>query len=261
MMIRDILMKGYQMTVRPLAHAVARPINIKRINNNAGVILQMKNKHLGKRCFIIGNGPSLDPKDLDKLKNEICFGTNGIYNIYDKTNWRPTYYCVSDKNIIYKKRNIIGAQSVRDKFVGIPETFPCPDIHNVHYVKQIDEEFYPDLPEFSDDMRTCIYGGATVTYMCIQIAVYMGFKEIILLGVDHNYSITLNQYGKVERHDDIIDHFSDKDKIASIPSLYKTELAYKAAKKYADEHGIKIYNATRGGKLEVFERVDFDTLF
>ena len=37
--------------------------------------------------------------------------------------------------------------------------------------------------------------------------------------------------------------------------------AHVAAKKYADEHDIKIYNATRGGKLEVFPRVDFDSLF
>ena len=33
---------------------------------------------------------------------------------------------------------------------------------------------------------------------------------------------------------------------------------YKAAKQYADLHGIRICNATRGGKLEIFERVDFD---
>lgn len=38
-------------------------------------------------------------------------------------------------------------------------------------------------------------------------------------------------------------------------------LAYQSAKQYANQHDFKIYNATRGGKLEIFERVDFNDLF
>lgn len=38
-------------------------------------------------------------------------------------------------------------------------------------------------------------------------------------------------------------------------------MTFEKAREYADGHGIKIYNATRGGKLEVFERVNFDKLF
>ena len=64
-----------------------------------------------------------------------------------------------------------------------------------------------------------------------------------------------------------VKHFSDSYHRASSGvkpnACRKTEnlLAYQAAREYADRHGIKIYNATRGGKLEVFERVDFDSLF
>ena len=100
-----------------------------------------------------------------------------------------------------------------------------------------------------------------MTYMCIQIAVYMGVKEIILLGVDHNYAVSRRPDGTIIKHEGVKNRFHEKDGIICVPSLYAMELAYKAAKKYADEHGIKIFNATRGGKLEVFERVDFDTLF
>ena len=101
----------------------------------------------------------------------------------------------------------------------------------------------------------------TVSYMCLQIAIYMGFKEIYLLGVDHSYSVALEPDGSVTQFEGVADHFSEKDKISNLPAPYKTNLAYEAAKKYADEHDVKIYNATRGGKLEVFERLDFDSLF
>ncbi len=37
--------------------------------------------------------------------------------------------------------------------------------------------------------------------------------------------------------------------------------AFNVAKEYADQNGVKIYNATRGGMLESFERIDLDSLF
>ena len=82
----------------------------------------------------------------------------------------------------------------------------------------------------------------------------MGFKEIYLLGVDHSYSTELDENGNLLKNENVRDHFSDNDKIENVPQTFKSALAYKAAKEYAEKHGIKIYNATRGGKLEVFER-------
>lgn len=53
-----------------------------------------------------------------------------------------------------------------------------------------------------------------------------------------------------EKSSDNLNHYEDR-----------MILAYESAKKYVDSHNISIYNATRGGMLEVFERVDFDSLF
>ena len=104
---------------------------------------------------------------------------------------------------------------------------------------------------FSEDVARVVYGGATVTYACIQIAVYMGFKEIYLLGVDCNYCKGSNSnYFFWEQKADVMNHKEDR-----------MVLSYESAREYADSHGIKIYNATRGGMLEVFERVEFDSLF
>lgn len=222
----------------------------------------LSNIHKGKRCFIVGNGPSLTTADLSKLKNEICFASHRIYHIYPDTDWRPTYYCAQDRELINESASEISDRVRADKkLIGILPGCTYKQIKHACYLRMIPEEFYPELPNFSENIADGIYEGYTVTYMCIQVAVYMGFKEIYLLGVDHNYSVTRTSDGKIERHGELQDHFSTDDSITNIPQLYKSALAYEAAEKYADKHNIKIYNATRGGCLEAFNRIDFDSLF
>lgn len=71
---------------------------IPKSNNEYQIKIQkFKNSQYGKKCFIIGNGPSLQCSDLEKLaeKNIPCFGLNLIYSIFGKTNWRPQYYVLS----------------------------------------------------------------------------------------------------------------------------------------------------------------------
>ena len=108
--------------------------------------------------------------------------------------------------------------------------------------------------------------------MSIQCACYLGFKEIILLGVDHSFAREKRKDGTVEIHSNIQNHFEDyqsdsfwgngmKDEDYVVFPLDFATMAFEKAREYADGHGIKIYNATRGGKLEVFERVNFDELF
>ena len=91
----------------------------------------------------------------------------------------------------------------------------------------------------------------------------MGFSKIYLIGVDHKYSIEVTPDGHIKRNAGVEDYFDKKQNgcFANPPQTYRSTMAYQAARKYADDHGIKIYNATRGGELEVFERVDFDSLF
>ena len=112
------------------------------------------------------------------------------------------------------------------------------------------------MPKFTDDFSKGSYAGMTVTYDgCLQLAAFMGFSEIYLIGMD------CSNYGTATVH------FSDDyegDEKGSIPGYLQVEkiiLAYQSARNYADSHGFKIFNATRGGKLEVFQRVDFDSLF
>ncbi len=231
-----------------------------RISKSKKILRNLYNTHKGERCFVIGNGPSLTAVDLDKLKSEICFGTNRIYHIFDQTQWRPDYYCAQDYNILIQDGKNISRYKYRKKFIPIIKGLCYKKIKKAVWVNLISKDFYPDLPEFSKDISVSLTDGYTVTYSCIQIAAYMGFKEIYLLGVDHNYSVEKAPDGRIISHGAKKDHFSDDDKVANIPEVFKSALSYEAAEKYAKTHGIKIYNATRGGKLETFERVDFDTI-
>ncbi len=238
------------------------PGNNKKCAKCRDYLKTLKNIHNGERCFIIGNGPSLTVEDLDRLKeeNEICFASNRIFNLFDKTDWRPTYYCITDAALLRRLKDDIPLKIQCEKFAGINNRNFTPDIEGVNYFDFKCEKFWPGLPKFSEDVSECCYEGKTVTYACFQIAAYMGFKEIYLLGVDNSYSVSRTLDGRIIKNPGASDHFyENKDNI--MPSTELMDLAYEAAKKYSDEHNIKIYNATRGGKLEIFERVNFDELF
>lgn len=231
-----------------------------RYKKSRAHIESLRGKYSGKRCFIIGNGPSLRAKDLDKLIGEVSFGANRIYNIFTETDWRPTYYLIEDINLIRECKNEIFLHIKNEKFVGMIDYLPCPSVEGAYYYR-IKQELYADKQKFSTDILECTYHGFTVTYTSIQMAVYMGFKEIYLIGMDHSYSYEKTADGNIIKNPGVKDHFSENDKVASTPQLFRNEEAYSAAREYCDSHGVKICNATRGGKLEIFERVNFDELF
>lgn len=130
----------------------------------------------------------------------------------------------------------------------------------MNYDREKDEKY-----SFSTDISKQINCRGTVTFTCMQIAAYMGFSEIYLIGVDHNYQNIINDSGEVVVDNSVKDYFCkgyDEDiKDEVVHNMGNNTLAYIDAKKYCDESKkTKIYNATRGGKLEVFERVDLDIL-
>ena len=229
----------------------------------------LKGIHAGERCFIIGNGPSLRAEDLDKLKGEYTFAANRIFKIFDQTDWRPTYYlCVDDKVMSDIGDSLLDYDlghmflEYRKEGSSIP-TNKLTRIYNKRLTMDVARNLGLNTALYiSEDVSNHFCDCATITMYAIQLAIYMGFKEIYLLGVDHNYSRTLDASGKVHYNAEIKDYFDNKRYYASThPAAMQTlEYAYTIAKEYGDTHGIKIYNATRGGKLEVFERVNFDEL-
>lgn len=205
-------------------------------------------KYIGRRCFIIGNGPSLQIQDLDRLdrNRDICFGFNVVHKLYDRTEWRPDFVCVKDPLVIVQNYASIMANNKCPVFVSDVKLYYDWDSgENEYLFCDVQERLY-----FSDDIVGGCSCGASVAYTAMQIGAYMGFSELYLLGMDCS---------NWQEHFD--DHYWDKEEAFREPDEMKIFQAYKIAEQYSVEHGFKIFNATRGGKLEVFERVDFDSLF
>lgn len=112
------------------------------------------------------------------------------------------------------------------------------------------------------DLKNGVYDIATVTYSMLQIAVSMGIRDIYIIGCDNSYGKEVKKDGTVVDNG-TVSYFagSDPKETKHAAATWEMDIAYEYAKKFAKEHDIHIYNATRGGHLEAFERVDFDSLF
>lgn len=228
-----------------------------------------KNIHEGKRIFVIGNGSSLRLEDLEKLHDngEICFGCNKIYKAYDQIKWRPDFLVIEDTNGIENYKEILGSMDSEKLFLG--DSFQWEILTDKIPEKQyfhIREFEIKKFPKFSRDITEGCYEAGTVIYLCLQIAVYMGAKEIYLLGVDCDYAD--NPFSK-ENHF-IKDYYSESEEKKFRKRGRNVEMrilvermfrGFEMAEKHSRKYGFRIYNATRGGKLEAFERVNFDSLF
>lgn len=236
-------------------------------------IAQYKDAYKGKRCFIIGNGPSLTAGDLDKIhgNGDISFACNGISYIFDQTDFRPTFYMSNHINAFKGSIEKLRLPSTERIFLseeyGHYEKFST-DVPVTHFIL-MQKEHLRNLP-FSSDAARCVYCCATIVYPMMQLAAYMGFDEIFLLGLDNTPSSTLSEsFGKNQSHFYSMD--IDKNSkslfakepgfVSSTQEIDDRNRSFISAKEYADRQGIKIFNATRGGYLEVFERAEFDRLF
>jgi hypothetical protein len=218
------------------------------------------NKHLGKRCVIIGNGPSLNRMDLSFLKNEICFGLNKIYLGFSQWDFLPNYYVAVNSLVIQQSIDAIA-------------TIPCPKFisnRGIPYLQPREDIFFikthPD-PEidFSPDPIQGINEGSTVTYAAIQLAYYMGFETVILIGVDHYFATAGIPHAEVVSETDDPNHFHPdyfgKGLKWNLPDLETSEKYYKIAYGYFWANNRRIIDATVDGRCAIFPKQDYRELF
>jgi hypothetical protein len=237
---------------------------------NEKKILKLKNKHLGKRCFIIGNGPSLNSLDIKKLSSEITFGVNAIFLNYEKMGFYPTYYVVEDSWVLedrYKEINQL--KGPENKFFGCyAKKRISRDDNNIFLNIRRDVSRKNWAPRFSKNICREVCVGGSVTYVCMELAYYMGFSEVYLIGFDHNYIIPKSsevQGVDILSNENDPNHFHPnyfgKGYHWHLPREDRMEIGYRKAKEIFELDGRNIFNATVGGKLEVFPRKNFEELF
>lgn len=240
--------------------------------SDSGELAQFYNRFQGQRCFIIGNGPSLNSHDLALLDGEYTFGVNSFYYKTRETGYRPTFYVVEDSSVM--KENISEIRAYEAPFKFFPTLYKrlhskTPNTFFFNMNRGFYEKSSPNyaVPRFSTDASKVLYCGQSVTYINLQLAFFMGFTEVHLIGMDFDYIIPAShkRTGDVLLSDsDDPNHFH-KDyfgvgKTWKDPKLDRVLMNYRMADLAFSAVGRKIYNATIGGKLEIFDRVDFEAM-
>jgi len=263
---RDLLFE-LDKTLLYLKEEDARQIN-SRLNKLKGIFA-------GNRCIIMGNGPSLNQMDLDLFREEYVWGSNKCYLLFERIDWRPSFYVAVDRRVVPDIKDEIKqlVEKLPDTLFFFPYLFhhdnlltSSPNIY-WYYEKLVDRDNSP-FDVFSLDASKLVYSVFTVTIAMIQLAVYLGFNPIYLIGCDTNYSIPASVIQEdangdllLSMKDDDKNHFSEdyfgKGSKWHAPHVENMLWHYEQVKLVSDKLGIEIYNATVGGKLEVFPRIDY----
>ena len=224
-------------------------------------LLDFRNRHRGQRCFILGNGPSLAKMDLGPLKEEWTFGLNRIYLLQQQMGFTPSYYCASNELVLEQFAHEIAALEM-PRFVNWnARAHFAQDDPSLLYVRQA----LGLADSFSTDLTRPLCSGGTVTFLAMQVAYFMGFHQVILLGVDHQFadSGTPNRE-EVRTQDRDANHFHPdyfpRGSRWQLPDLRRSEAAYRLAREAFAADGREILDATEDGALEVFEKVPYTTL-
>ncbi|GAL22076.1 hypothetical protein JCM19235_2770 [Vibrio maritimus] len=236
-------------------------------------IKQLKNKFKGERCFILGNGPSLNKCDLSLLEGEYTFGVNGIYYKHQSEGFKPTFYVVEDRHVMSDNLVEINDFDCEYKFFPVDYKHLLSNHKNCLFFN-MDTGFYQkpssyySIPRFSMEADRVLYCGQSVTMINLQLAAYLGFDEVYLIGMDFSYDIPKSaviEDTTITSTEDDPNHFHPDyfgaGKKWHDPQLDKVLLSYKMMDLIYKAQGKSIINATVGGKLELFERVDYYSIF
>ena len=224
---------------------------------------RIHNTHVGESCFVIGNGPSLTAADLDTLaENHIdSFAMNRIYKIFSQTIWRPTYYVNTEWTLIRDVLEEVDQLSAKQKF------FPVHHLYEENYRKAIHNKSIfrlkrPDEVDFKIDCSESLRGVGTVTIASIQLAAHMGYRNIYLVGVDHNFDHIIDENGNTVINEGVKNYFVDDydtDILSEVThDIGNTTKRYYEVQEFYPKHGVNIYNATRTTKLNAFPKVSFE---
>lgn len=208
--------------------------------------------HRDETCVIMGNGPSLNKVPNSFLDKYITFGSNQIYRLP----YTPDYYCIIDEAMLHHCLPALkeGWQPKRQMFLRAEA---C--IEDNWWI-------YPVVMNgYSRDINGFVVMGGTVTYAMMQLATFMGFNKILLVGIDHYYPKSFSgKSGGFTAEGKDPDHFVceggqpyfEDGKSYARPE--DTTKSYLAAKMFFDEFGVKCINLTEGTKLDVFEKGDIN---
>lgn len=265
------LFKGiaYRTLGRPLATSLNQRLNDAgsflsytanpRGRRSAARLRSLQDRYHDGRCFIIGNGPSLKGMDLAPLRSETTFGLNRAYLLFETLGFPTTFLVAVNRLVIEQSGPEILAAPVDEVFLAWAARKVIDDSPRPIFVRSLAR------PGFSADSSRGVWEGATVTFVAMQLAYHLGFRDVILIGVDHSFASTGPPHQVVTSSGPDANHF-DPGYFGpgyrwQLPDLETSEVAYRMAKQAFQAAGGTIRDATVGGKLDVFRKVEYSSLF
>lgn len=237
---------------------------------------QLKDRHVGQRCFILATGPSIKDQPVRQLAGEHCIAVSNFFVHPDYRAIRPRYHCIAPFHAPITEegwqdwlREASTATGDAEMFFGLRDLerntraghFNQREKHFLNFAGSLEQ-----LEAHGVDLTRILPSPQSVTIMALYAAVYMGFKEIYLLGCDHDWILHLNSST----------HFYDESQHAlnrggynewfapGLDTYFKDYLSlwkqYRTLGQIAERRGVRIVNATRGGLLDVFPRAQFESL-
>ena len=221
---------------------------------------KFKDCRLGQRGIIVANGPSLNNMDFSLLRGETLIGMNKIFLGFEKFTIYPKYYVAINNKVIGQSVAEIKALNCV-KFISEQNANGLIQEDALTYL--LNTKTPP--ARFATDLTLGVNEGWTVTYVALQIAYYLGFSEVVLVGLDHRYKYSgkPNEARILEGAD--LNHFSDKyfgyGQTWDNPDLSNSEESYALARECYERDGRRIIDATLDGACTVFEKADYRKLF
>jgi hypothetical protein len=223
-----------------------------RLSNIA--LNKLHNKYKGQGVVLLCNGPSLNKVDFELLKESgiFCIGLNKINLLFDQMKLRPDLIISVNKHVIKQNKKFFNSTT-------IPLILDSQAVDEIE--KRCNVNFIHSLPfqlKFARDITGSVCQGYTVTYVALQVAYFLGFTEIALVGCDHNFVTKGSPNQTIVSGEKDPNHFSDKYFSGGaewqLPDLLGSEMHYKIAREIFEMDNRRVVNCTEGGKLEVFER-------
>lgn len=213
------------------------------------------NRYAGKKAIILCNGPSLNKVDFNLIESDVfTFGLNKINLLFDYSSFRPSCIVAVNPFVIEQNKDFYNTTDIPLFFdsVGIRKGW-INSRRNIVFLHS-----GAPLDGFAKDCSMSINQGHTVTYVALQLAFHMGFKNVALVGADHTFA-TKGPANKIV-HGGVVDesHFDPRyfsNQKWHLPDLFESEVAYTRANNIYNAHDRKIFNCTDGGNLNIFDRL------
>lgn len=228
------------------------PSNIRHVRK----LGELKQKHSGEQAVILCNGPSLNAVDFSQLADAgvTTFGLNKINLLFDRTTFRPDYIVAVNRHVLDQNLDFYSETEIICFLDRICDTSAFRNPNAIRINANSYKGFSFDCPRY-------ICQGNTVTFVAMQLAFHLGFRDIALVGCDHNFGTVSGRNKKEIKTGEDVHHFSKdyfRDIVWDTPDIVESECSYLRARAAFEENDGRIVNCTSGGKLEIFERMSLE---